>query len=329
MTFNQQSRNPLLFFNLLMVVCFLLISNYLSAQIEQVEKFGSNPGELRCYIYKPKTLLNSDAPLLMVLHGCSQTAEEVSNQSGWNKLADSLGMLVVYPQQHLMNNPSRCFNWFRKEDITRGGGEVESLHQMIQYCMAHYPIDNKRVFVFGLSAGAVMGTILMAAYPEEITAGCSLAGPAIGTWEGSLSQMKDLYDTDEYVPQSQLEKLRACYPGYTGTYPLLLTVQGSNDVLVTIEDQTKQITQWTAANGSDAVPDKIELINNDPNVERSVYTNSQGRTVVIAYQISGMGHVLPINTGNRIDEGGKTGLFSKELNFHLPYWVMREFGMVK
>jgi poly(hydroxyalkanoate) depolymerase family esterase len=313
----------------MIVACFLLISGFLSAQIEQVEKFGSNPGELRCFIYSPKTLLKTNAPMLMVLHGCSQTAEEVANQSGWNKLADSLGMLVVYPQQHLMNNPSRCFNWFRKEDITKGEGEVESLHQMIQYCKAHYPIDNKRVFVFGLSAGAVMGTALMAAYPEEVTAGCSLAGPAIGTWEGSLSQMKDLYDADLYVPESQLEKLRACNPGYVGTYPLLLTVQGGNDVLVTIEDQMKQINQWTAANGADAVPDKMELIHTNPNVERSVYTNSQGRTVVIAYQITGVGHVLPIDSGDKIDEGGKTGLFSKDVNFHLPYWVMREFGMIK
>ncbi|MFM2286757.1 MAG: hypothetical protein RLZZ543_2254 [Bacteroidota bacterium] len=323
MAFRNRVR---IFFLLGLIGC---LHHSLPAQLQAVSNFGSNPGELRCFIYVSKTLPSTPVPLLMVLHGCGQTAEEVANQSGWNKLADSLGMIIVYPQQHLMNNPSRCFNWFVPTDIRRGSGEVASLHQMIDYCQASYSIDEKRVFVFGLSAGAVMGTVLMAAYPEEITAGCALAGPAIGTWEGSLSQMRDWVDEGAKSPTSYLAKLHAVYPEYHGTYPLLISVQGTKDVLVTMEDQQHQIFQWSAACGADGIADKISIVQEQPHVQRSEYTDANGKTVVIAYQLDGVGHVLPIKTGDALDEGGKTGLFTKDVGFHLPYWVAREFGLIK
>ncbi len=327
-SFMNRKKYLHILFKCFLILNFLILDATLFAQLNEIEDFGSNPGALRCYYYIPQSAPKSNIPLLIVLHGCGQTAYEVSNQSGWNKLADSIGMIVVYPQQHLLNNPSRCYNWFKEEDIVRGHGEVESLHQMLTYFKTHYEVDDRRVFVFGMSAGATMGTILMAAYPEEITAGCSLAGPAIGTWEGSLSQMKSLYESEEYIPKSFLDKLRKCYPGYKGPYPLLISVHGGIDILVTVEDQMDQISQWTAASGSDAIPEKREVIFENPRVTRSSYSNVDGKTVVVAYQIDGVGHILPINVGDRLDEGGKTGLFTKDIGFHLPFWIAREFGLI-
>src|SRR4051812_42744683 len=73
--------------------------------------FAPNPGRLTLWHYKPAGLA-SGAPLVVVLHGCAQTAEAFAAGSGWLQLADSLGFQVAAPEQSPQNNPNRCFNWF-------------------------------------------------------------------------------------------------------------------------------------------------------------------------------------------------------------------------
>ena len=71
------------------------------------------------------------APLVIALHGCTQTADEYDHGTGWSSLADSLGFAVVYPQQQPANNPKNCFSWFVPGDIARGRGEALSIREMV------------------------------------------------------------------------------------------------------------------------------------------------------------------------------------------------------
>ncbi|MDF1672464.1 MAG: PHB depolymerase family esterase, partial [Vicingaceae bacterium] len=91
----------------LLVIFLLFLSVYGVSQsdISRIEDFGENKGNLKMYSYIPKKLNTSKpVPLVFVLHGCTQSAEEIKNESGWNKLADSLNFIILYPEQKQINN---------------------------------------------------------------------------------------------------------------------------------------------------------------------------------------------------------------------------------
>ena len=128
-----------------------------AATLTQVSAFGSNPGNLNMYVYRPATLPDN-APLVVLLHGCSQDAATYHAHSGWAKYADSLGFALVYAEQKSANNSSSCFNWFQKSDTARGSGEAQSIRSMVDYAVRTYSLDEERVYISGLSAGGAMAS---------------------------------------------------------------------------------------------------------------------------------------------------------------------------
>src|SRR6516164_9395341 len=95
-------------------------------RLRELTGFGANPGDLRMFAYAPEHL-PPKAPLVIALHGCTQTADEYDYGTGWSSLADNLGFAVLYPQQQPTNNPRNCFSWFLPDDVARGQGEVRSI----------------------------------------------------------------------------------------------------------------------------------------------------------------------------------------------------------
>ena len=121
------------------------------AGFAEVRGFGFNPGGLRMLAYTPERL-GPEAPLVVVLHGCTQRAGSHARDAGWLTLADRLGFAVLAPEQDTANNPNRCFNWFEPGDIARGAGEAASIQAMIGHMLRTHGLDAQRVFVTGLSA---------------------------------------------------------------------------------------------------------------------------------------------------------------------------------
>ncbi|MBK6834415.1 MAG: hypothetical protein IPG89_09130 [Bacteroidetes bacterium] len=101
-------KNLLLFFFFSSQICF-------AQTLTNIPSFGTNPGNLSMHIYQPNGIVGS-APIVVVLHGCTQTAQQAADQTGWNKLADVNKFYVVYPEQSIFNNSNRCFNWFLSGD---------------------------------------------------------------------------------------------------------------------------------------------------------------------------------------------------------------------
>ncbi len=156
------------------------------------EAFGPNPGALRMLSYTPE-IHTKGSPLVVVLHGCGQTAEAHAEAAGWLELADRLGFVVLAPEQSTANNFNRCFNWFEPGDTTRGLGEAASIAAMIAHTVAAHDINPERIFVTGLSAGGAMTATMLATYPELFAGGAVIGGLPFGSaqsLQGALGVMR-------------------------------------------------------------------------------------------------------------------------------------------
>ena len=149
-----------------------------SSPLEEVTGFGDNPGNLRMFAFVPAQLQKPRA-LVVVLHGCGQTAAAYDLGAGWSTLAKHYGFALVMPEQQRVNNGNTCFNWFNPEDTARDGGEARSIREMIAHMAEAHRIDPKRVFITGLSAGGGMTSVMLATYPEVFAAGAVIAGLAL------------------------------------------------------------------------------------------------------------------------------------------------------
>ena len=120
--------------------------------LTELTGFGSNPGALRMFTYAPKKLPRAPA-LVVVLHGCTQSAASYDIGAGWSALAERYGFVLLLPEQTAASNPKTCFNWFLPGDTARDRGEALSIRQMIEKTIGAHGIDRSQVFVTGLSAG--------------------------------------------------------------------------------------------------------------------------------------------------------------------------------
>ena len=101
-----------------------------SSRLRAFGGFGTNPGQLNAWVYVPESA-RPGAALVVVLHGCTQNAAGYDASSGWSRLAERHGFVLLYPEQQRHNNPNLCFNWFSADDAARGKGEAASIERCL------------------------------------------------------------------------------------------------------------------------------------------------------------------------------------------------------
>jgi poly(hydroxyalkanoate) depolymerase family esterase len=270
-------------------------------RLREFSDFGSNPGNLLARSYVPEKL-GIGAPLVVVLHGCTQSASSYNRGAGWTSAADEHGFVVLFPEQQRANNPNLCFNWFSPADTDRGRGEASSIIQMVQDLCSRYRLDPRRVYITGLSAGGAMTAAMLATYPDVFAGGAVIAGLPFGT-ASTIPEAFERMRGQAPLGPDQLAGLVRSASDHTGAWPTLSVWHGSNDQTVDVSNAAALVDQWRGLHGVAAAPTASETVDGQL---RRVWRNRDGMEVIEEHVIANMGHGTPIHAA-ATDSGEAAG----------------------
>jgi poly(hydroxyalkanoate) depolymerase family esterase len=280
--------------------------------------FGSNPGNLRMFSYVPGNVKPS-APLIVVLHGCKQTAGTFVRDAGWLALADTAELALLMPEQKGLpsffydfyvfpwvtamfgaNNQNACFNWFESEDTKRDRGEALSIRQMIDAMVRSHSIDPKRVYVAGLSAGGAMAVAMLVSYPELFAGGAVVAGVPYGCANSVSKALECLKPGLDLTPDAWRGRVREATGG-EGPVPIISIWHGTADTRVLPRNQQELVEQWTALHG---IPETSVRSEHSGRITRKSYPADAAAPRVESVSIEGHGHAFPIDENTKCGQSG-------------------------
>jgi poly(hydroxyalkanoate) depolymerase family esterase len=295
-----------------------------ASPLSETTGFGANPGDLRMFSFVPENPPKTPA-LVVVLHGCTQSASGYDIGTGWSALAERYGFALLMPEQKLSNNPNGCFNWFQPEDITRERGEAASIRQMIEQMVTSVGVDRKNIFITGLSAGGAMTSVMLATYPEVFKAGAIIAGLPYGIASNVQEALKGMFRSPPH-PADALGDLVRKASTHKGPWPKLSVWHGSADRTVHPSNANEIVKQWLDVNHLPAAPMAETTVDGYPH---RVWWNADGETIVESYTITNMAHGTPLGASEDDERYGIEGAFLLEAGISSSYHIANFFGLTK
>lgn len=288
--------------------------------LAEVDFAGFNPGNLRQFRYVPDGL--KDAPLVVVLHGCTQTATGYDHGAGWTELASQQGFAVLAPEQKGVNNPGTCFNWFNPTDVTRGEGEVASLAAMIEDMVEEHHLDPKRVFITGLSAGGAMTAAMLACYPELFAGGAIIAGLPYGAADNVMAALEVMRTAPIKKPREWGHLARAA-SHHRGGWPRVSIWHGDSDQTVNVGNAQASLAQWADLDGLKLGDARQETV--EGGAVHLTWSNPEGGEQLEIYTVPGLGHGTPIDSSVL----GKPGPFILEAGISSTSRIAQFWGLLQ
>lgn len=283
--------------------------------LELVSSFGENPGDLRMYVHRPSGF-REGLPLVVALHGCTQTATDFDDETGLIALAEEIPFLLLLPEQREENMPRRCFRWYDTHDNQPGQGESASILAMVDAAIEAEGVDPDRVFILGHSSGGAMTAVMLANYPNRFAGGAVIAGLPVGCNRpsGAFDLVWNSLQVKSITPDGA-DASYACgiggfdltdrdgveWAGYVTdsaetlpeSWPLLSLWQGTADTIVNPDNLRELTEQWTTVQGIGPVADERELVGN---AIREVYHDTAGIARIETWSLDGFDHAVPIDT---------------------------------
>ncbi|TCZ65587.1 extracellular catalytic domain type 1 short-chain-length polyhydroxyalkanoate depolymerase [Roseicella aquatilis] len=291
--------------------------------LREVPGFGNDPGNLRMLEFVPESL-PPGAPLVVALHGCTQTAGAYDRGTGWSTLAARQRFALLLPEQRPTNNANRCFNWFEPAHTARDRGEAASIQQMVAHMVARHRLDPKRVFVTGLSAGGAMTSVMLATYPESFAAGAIIAGLPYGAAQSAAEAFEAMAIGRPRPAADWAEAVRRASP-HPGPWPRVAVWQGDADTTVRPANAQEILKQWRALHGLDAAPETGTALS--PSHSLEVWRGPDGRAVLEHHAITGLAHGVPIAPGQGEAALGEAAPFILDADLSSTEAIAGFFGL--
>jgi poly(hydroxyalkanoate) depolymerase family esterase len=223
-------------------------------------------------------------PLVVMLHGGTQDADDFAAGTRMNTLAEEYGFLVAYPSQCKSANQSLCWNWFKPEDQVRGAGEPAIIAGITNEIIAEHDIDPQRVFAAGLSAGGAMAGVLAATYPEVYAA----VGVHSGLPYRSATDIASAFAAMRGDPGPQRRPRKTCPNSDSTLRVRTIVFHGDADHIVHPSNAARIVEAHTEAG------DSAERVNARSPAKRTytraVTRDETGTAVVEHWLIHGSGH---------------------------------------
>lgn len=261
----------------------------------QQHSFTCAAGTRQYKLFIPKGHLGRQLPLLVMLHGCTQSPDDFARATRMNQFAEEEGYYVVYPAQSARDNPTKCWNWFRPADQCRDRGEPAIIAELTRHVLRAHRLDPTRVYVAGLSAGAAMAVILARTYPDIYAA----AGIHSGLPYRSAHDVPSAFAAMKQGSGISGAGTNAADQSLGAPVPAIV-FHGDRDLVVGARNGDIVIAQSMAGFG-DSVWNADSYGANDKKVERGVvpggysYTRTmlqdpQGRVLAEQWLVHGAGH---------------------------------------
>lgn len=251
-------------------------------------QFAGEGGALVYKLFVPAGRDLAGLPLIVMLHGCTQSPDDFARGTRMNALAREHGYVVAYPAQSNTQNANRCWNWFRAGDQQRGKGEPALLAGLTRQIVADHRLDERRVYVAGLSAGGAMAAVLGGAYPDVFAAVGIHSGLPVGS----------AHD----VPSAFAAMKRQAGPG-TARGPArveavpAIVFHGDRDATVDPRNGAAVVEQFTAAAASSpGAPAALQTTvargttSGGRSYTRTTFKDDGGKVVVDQWLVHGGGH---------------------------------------
>ena len=209
--------------------------------------FSSEQGERDYRLYVPDSLDGSPPPLIVMLHGCGQDAEDFAAGTQMNALAEREKFLVLYPEQDSSANRAGCWNWFEPSNQERGGEEPSIIAGATGEVIDEHGVDPRRVYVAGMSAGGAMSTVLAATYPDLYAAVGVHSGFEYGAADGALSAVAAQRSAGPDPDFQGRLAFEAAPPTEARVLPAIV-FHGEEDPTVDVVNAHQALSQWAQTN---------------------------------------------------------------------------------
>jgi poly(hydroxyalkanoate) depolymerase family esterase len=249
-----------------------------------VSKSFSNEAGSRAYkLYIPSSRGKGPRPLIVMLHGCTQSPDDFAAGTRMNFVAEEHACFVVYPEQSSAANASKCWNWFKTGDQKRGQGEPDIIAGITRQVMAEHKIDPKRIYIAGLSAGGAAAAVAGEAYPDLYAAVGVHSGLACGVardMPSAFAAMQGRHPVPDHKDSAQA--------GFSHRMPTIV-FHGDRDSTVHPRNGGEVIDRARAGGEFQTVVENGNAAAGH-SYTRSILRDAKGRGLLEQWVIHGAGH---------------------------------------
>ena len=247
--------------------------------------YANQAGTRPYKLYVPTGYAGGALPMIVMLHGCTQTPDDFAAGTRMNALAEERRCFVLYPAQTRAANRSRCWNWFKRGDQRRDKGEPAIIAGMTREVISRYGIDARKVYVAGLSAGGAMAAVMGATYPDLFAAIGIHSGLAVG----SAHDVPSAFAAMRGMPPPSA---RVSVSGHGTRAVPVIVFHGDRDK--TVHPRNGEQVVWECVNRHAAAGNNPAMergqVPGGHGYTRTVHTDASGRVLVEHWLVHGAGH---------------------------------------